>query len=169
MAHNPTSTATKTDLDTTPKTESRETQPLASWTEDFNGQPVIRLSFVSFKEANGKFKSTYGGLMAGYVDPASGQPCYFVGKDGSRIAGSVSVRIFGDEADQFVTEVGLPGVAEDLLLEIKPDAKVSVYRNAEGEVQYLALRGDQLTLATEFVPSSKKLNFKQGGIGKKTA
>ena len=163
MAHNPTSAH---DLTTNPetetKTESRETQPLAPWAQSYEGAQVIRLSFVSYKEANGKFKSTFGGLMAGYVDPVSGQPCFFAGKDGSRIAGSVSVRIFGDEAEQFMLEVGTPGVAEDLLLEIKPDAKVSVYRNAEGEVQYLALRADQLTLACEYVPSSKKLEFKRG-------
>ncbi len=164
MAHNPTSTAADltTNTNTQPAAESRETQPLAPWAQSYEGAQVIRLSFVSYKEANGKYKSTFGGLMAGYTDLVSGQPCFFVGKDGSRIAGSVSVRIFGDEAEQFMMEIGTPGIAEDLLLEIKPDAKVSVYRNTEGEVQYLALRADQLTLACEYVPSSKKLEFKRG-------
>lgn len=164
MAHNPTSTAAdlNANTNTQPAAESRERQPLAPWTEVYEGATCIRLSFVSFKEANGKFNSTYGGLMANYVDPKTGKPCFFVGKDGSRIAGSVSVRLFGSEAEQFVMEVGLPGLAQDLLLEIKPDAHVSVYRNEEGEVQYLALRGDQLTLACEYVPSSKKLEFKHG-------
>jgi hypothetical protein len=164
MAHNPTSAARQSqpETETQPKTESRETQPLAPWAEAYEGATCIRLSFVSYKEANGKYKSTFGGLMAGYTDPVSGQPCFFVGKDGSRIAGSVSVRIFGDEAEQFMLNVGTPGVAEDLMLEIKPDAKVSVYRNDEGEVQYLALRADQLTLACDYVASSKKLEFKRG-------
>ena len=164
MAHNPTTTAADltANTNTQPAAESRETQPLAPWAEAYEGATCIRLGFVSYKEANGRFKSTFGGLMAGYVDPVSGQPCFFAGKDGSRIAGSVSVRIFGDEAEQFMLEVGTPGIAEDLMLEIKPDAKVSVYRNDAGEVQYLALRGDQLTLACEYVPSSKKLEFKHG-------
>ena len=164
MAMNPTTTAA--DLTTTPETqpkaEARETQPLAPWTEAYEGAQVIRLGYVKFKESNGKFKATYGGLMAGYVDPVSGQPCFFAGKDGSRIAGSVSVRLFDGEAEQFLNEVGLTAAGEDLLLEIKPDAKVSVYRNDAGEVQYLALRADQLTLACEYVPSSKKLEFKRG-------
>ena len=164
MAHNPTSTAADltANTNTQPAAESREKQPLAPWTEDFNGAQVIRLGYVKFKESNGKFKATYGGLMAGYVDPISGQPCFFAGKDGSRIAGSVSVRLFDGEAEQFLNEIGLTAAGEDLLLEIKPDAQVSVYRNEEGEVQYLALKADQLTLATEFVSSAKKLEFKQG-------
>ena len=167
MAHNPTTTAKDLPInpETETKAEAREKQPLAPWTETYEGAQVIRLGYVKFKESNGKFKSTYGGLMAGYVDPVSGQPCFFAGKDGSRIAGSVSVRLFDGEAEQFLNEVGLTAAGEDLLLEIKPDAQVSVYRNEEGEVQYLALKADQLTLATEFVSSAKKLEFKQG-IGK---
>ncbi len=122
MAHNPT---TAHDLTTNPETETkaeiRERQPLAPWAEVYEGATCIRLGYVSFKEANGKYKATYGGLMAGYVDPVSGQPCFFAGKDGSRIAGSVSVRLFDGEAEQFLSEVGLTEVGEDLMLVGNPE------------------------------------------------
>ena len=138
---------------------TRERQPLAPWAETVSGHTVLRLTNVSFLPANGDKKATFGGLMAGYVDPVTGQPCHFEGRQGEMIAGGCPVRLFGGDAEQVITQLGGVRPGEVLLLGITADADAGVYRKDDGEVAYLAVSGPSLTGAYRWQPTIQMAAF----------
>ena len=138
---------------------TRERQPLAPWAEQVSGHTVLRLTNVSFLPANGDKKATFGGLMAGYVDPVTGQPCHFEGRNGEIIAGGCPVRLFGGDAEQVITQLGGVRPGEVLLLGITADADAGVYRKDDGEVAYLAVSGPSLTGAYRWQPTIQMAAF----------
>ena len=140
-------------------TVTRERQPLAPWAEQVSGHTIIRLTNVSFLPANGDKKATFGGLMAGYVDPVTGQPCHFEGRQGEVIAGGCPVRLFGGDAEQVITQLGGVRPGEVLLLGITADADAGVYRKDDGEVAYLAVSGPSLTGAYRWQPTIQMAAF----------
>lgn len=100
---------------------------------------ALSLANVSYLPANDEQKSTYGGLLQGFIDPVSGKPCSFTGRDGQVVIGGCPVRLFGDDADFCEDELGLEP-ASTLHLGIKPDAAARVYRKDDGTVAFLAIR-----------------------------
>ena len=138
---------------------TRERQPLAPWAEAVSGHTVLRLTNVSYLPANGDKKATFGGLIAGYVDPVTGQPCHFEGRNGEIIAGGCPVRLFGGDAEQVITQLDGVRPGEVLLLGITPDADAGVYRKDDGEVAYLAVSGPSLTGAYRWQPTIQMAAF----------
>ena len=138
---------------------TRERQPLAPWAEQVSGHTVLRLTNVSFLPANGDKKATFGGLLAGYVDPVTGQPCHFEGRNGEIIAGGCPVRLFGGDAEQILDQIGGVRPGEMLLLGITADADAGVYRKDDGEVAYLAVSGPSLTGAYRWQPTIQMAAF----------
>lgn len=157
MATRPASSAASQSDQSAPVT--RERQPLAPWAEQVSGHTVLRLTNVSFLPANGDKKATFGGLMAGYVDPVTGQPCHFEGRQGEVIAGGCPVRLFGGDAEQVITQLGGVRPGEVLLLGITADADAGVYRKDDGEVAYLAVSGPSLTGAYRWQPTIQMAAF----------
>ena len=133
--------------------ETRERQAVAPWTEEIAGRRIIRLSNVSYLPASEGKKATFGGIMAGYVDPVTGQPCHFEGRGGEIIAGGCPVRLFGGDAEQILAQLGGIRAGEQLLLEVTPDATAAVYRKDDGEVAYLALSGSALPGGYRWAPT----------------
>ena len=159
MATRPASSASQSDQSTQSAPVTRERQPLAPWAEQVSGHTVLRLTNVSFLPANGDKKATFGGLMAGYVDPVTGQPCHFEGRQGEVIAGGCPVRLFGGDAEQVITQLGGVRPGEVLLLGITADADAGVYRKDDGEVAYLAVSGPSLTGAYRWQPTIQMAAF----------
>lgn len=160
MATRPASqTAAASQSQTASATVTRERQPLAPWAEQVADHTVLRLTNVSYLPANGDKKATFGGLMAGYVDPVTGQPCHFEGRQGEMIAGGCPVRLFGGDAEQVITQLGGVRPGEVLLLGITPDADAGVYRKDDGEVAYLAVSGPSLTGAYRWQPTIQMAAF----------
>lgn len=131
---------------------TRERQPLAPWMTEVAGRNVLELTSVSYLPANGDKKSTYGGIIANYVDPASGQPVHFQGRGGEMIAGGCPIRLFGGDAEQVMETAGLRA-GQKLYLAVDPDAEASVYRKDDGEVAYLAIQGSALAGGFRWSPT----------------
>ena len=131
---------------------TRERQSLTPWLTEVAGRLVLELTSVSFLPANGDKKSTFGGLLANYVDPVTGQKVHFQGRNGEMIAGGCPIRLFGGDAEQAYEMVGLRA-GQKLALALNEGAEASVYRNAEGEVVYLALQGGALTGGFRWSPT----------------
>jgi hypothetical protein len=131
---------------------TRERQPLAPWMTEVAGRKVLELTSVSYLPANGDKKSTYGGILAGYVDPVSGQKVHFHGRNGELIAGGCPVRLFGGDAEQAEAMVGLRA-GQKLALALVEGAEASVYRNDDGEVAYLAINASVLTGGYRWSPT----------------
>jgi len=125
--------------------QTRETMPLAQFLADHtmrNSEVVtgaLSLSNVSYLPANEDQKSTFGGLLQGFVDPVTGKPCSFVGRDGVAVIGGCPVRLFGEDADFCEEQLGIEP-ASVLHLGIKADAQGRVYRKEDGTVSFLAIR-----------------------------
>ena len=131
---------------------ARERQPLAPWMTEVAGRQVLELTSVSYLPANGDKKSTYGGILANYVDPVSGQRVHFQGRQGEMIAGGCPIRLFGGDADQVMETAGLRA-GQKLYLAVDPNAEASVYRKDDGEVAYLAIQGSALAGGFRWVPT----------------
>ena len=133
-------------------TVTRERQPLAPWMTEVAGRQVLELTSVSYLPANGDKKSTYGGIIANYVDPVSGQKVHFQGRNGELIAGGCPVRLFGGDAEQAYEMLGLRA-GQKLALALVEGAEASVYRKDDGEVAYLAINASVLTGAFRWSPT----------------
>ena len=131
---------------------TRERQSLEPWMIEIAGRMALELTNVSYLPASGDKKATFGGLLAGYVDPVTGQPCHFQGRNGELIAGSCPVRLFGPEAEQTYEMLGLRA-GQKLALALREGAEASVYRNSEGEVVYLALQASAMTGGFRWSPT----------------
>ena len=141
---------------------TRERQDVTQWMTEFTARSgkvakALRLKSVSYLPASGDKKSTFGGIVEGYVDPISKQPCYFAGRNGEKIAGGVPVRLFGDEADQLVEKLDSPS-GMDLMVGLAEGATAAVYRNDSGEVVYLALNAAQLSQRFEWTKGSRTID-----------
>ncbi len=140
---------------------TRERQDVTKWMTEFTARSgkvakALRFKSVSYLPASGDKKSTFGGIVEGYVDPVSNQPCYFAGRNGEKIAGGVPVRLFGDEADQLVEKLDHPS-GMDLMVGLMDGATAAVYRNDSGEVVYLALNAAQLSQRFEWTKGSRTI------------
>ena len=122
---------------------TRERQSLTPWMTEIAGRQVLELTSVSYLPANGDKKSTYGGIIANYVDPVSGQKVHFQGRQGEMIAGGCPIRLFGGDAEQVMETAGLRA-GQKLYLAVDQTAEASVYRKDDGEVAYLAIQGSAL-------------------------
>ena len=131
---------------------TRERQELAPWMTEVGGRQVLELTNVSYLPASGDKKATFGGLLAGYIDPVTGRPVSFQGRGGEMIAGSCPVRLFGGDAEQVMETVGLRA-GQKLALAVDPAAEASVYRRDDGEVAYLAIQSSALTGAFRWSPT----------------
>ena len=140
---------------------TRERQDVTCWMTEFTAKSgrvakALRLKSVSYLPASGDKKSTFGGIVEGYIDPVSKQPCYFVGRNGEKIAGGVPVRLFGDEADQLAEKLDSPS-GMDLMVGLAEGATAAVYRNDSGEVVYLALNAAQLSQRFEWTKGARTI------------
>lgn len=127
--------------------ETMSLEPLMADRTMRNGDVVahsLALDTVSYLEANDEQKSTFGGLVDGFVDPVSGKPCWFTGRDGQTVIGKLPVRFFGDDADFLEENVGQEPASE-LYLGVKPEALGRVYRKDDGTVSFVALRLADIT------------------------
>ena len=131
---------------------TRERQSLTPWLTEMAGRQVLELTSVSFLPANGDKKATFGGILANYVDPVSGQKVHFQGRNGELIAGGCPIRLFGGDAEQAEAMVGLRA-GQKLALVLNEDAEASVYRKDDGEVAYLAINASVLTGAFRWSPT----------------
>lgn len=131
---------------------TRERQQLAPWLTEVAGRQVLELTSVSYLPASGDKKATFGGILAGYVDPASGQPVHFQGRNGELIAGGCPIRLFGGDAEQAEAMVGLKA-GQKLALALQEGAEASVYRKDDGEVAYLAINASVLTGGYRWSPT----------------
>ena len=141
---------------------TRERQDVTQWMTEFTARSgkvakALRLKSVSYLPASGDKKSTFGGIVEGYVDPVSNQPCYFAGRNGEKIAGGVPVRLFGDEADQLIEKLDSPS-GMDLMVGLADGATAAVYRNDSGEVGSLALNAAQLSQRFEWTKGSRTID-----------
>ena len=141
---------------------TRERQSITEWMTEFTARSgkvakALRLKSVSYLPASGDKKSTFGGIVEGYVDPISKQPCFFAGRNGEKIAGGVPVRLFGDEADQLVEKLDHPS-GMDLMVGLLDGATAAVYRNDSGEVVYLALNAAQLSQRFEWTKGARTID-----------
>ncbi len=140
---------------------TRERQDVTRWMTEFTARSgkvakALRLKSVSYLPASGDKKSTFGGIVEGYIDPVSEQPCFFAGRNGEKIAGGVPVRLFGDEADQLVEKLDHPS-GMDLMVGLMDGATAAVYRNDSGEVVYLALNAAQLSQRFEWTSGARTI------------
>ena len=147
--------------ESTASVTTRERQDVTQWMTEFTARSgrvakALRLKNVSYLPASGDKKSTFGGIVEGYVDPISKQPCYFTGRNGEKIAGGVPVRLFGDEADQLIEKLDSPS-GMDLMVGLVDGATAAVYRNDSGEVVYLALNAAQLSQRFEWTKGSRTI------------
>lgn len=140
---------------------TRERQDVTQWMTEFTAKSgkvakALRLKSVSYLPASGDKKSTFGGILEGYIDPVSKQPCYFAGRNGEKIAGGVPVRLFGDEADQLIEKLDAP-TGMDLMVGLAEGATAAVYRNDSGEVVYLAMNAAQLSQRFEWTKGARTI------------
>jgi len=131
---------------------TRERQSLAPWLTEMAGRQVLELTSVSYLPANGDKKATFGGILANYVDPVSGQKVHFQGRNGELIAGGCPIRLFGGDAEQAEAMVGLRA-GQKLALVLNEGAEASVYRKDDGEVAYLAINASVLTGGYRWSPT----------------
>ena len=147
--------ATKTNTATQIQTETQQTQPQAQRerisldtyaqdlvhpeTGEILGQGII-LDFAGYLPAreDGR-KATFGGLLAGFTDPVSGQPCLFEGKNGEMIPGSCPVRFFGEDADVLDEGWGERPAGCSFGLALNQGATAAVYRAEDGGIMFLVL------------------------------
>lgn len=141
----------------TSTSSTRERMALAPWLEavkDDDGRVLgfaLRLSSLRFLEGDETHKASYSGLMeAGFVDPVSGESPSFVDANGVTRAGKCPVRLLGTDG---LSAYAAFGIQQDrhLLLGVKSEAGVSVYRNESGSVAFLVLRAGDLTAARRWV------------------
>ena len=154
-------TVKNTEAQESTQSVTRERQDVTRWMTEFTAKSgkvakALRLKSVSYLPASGDKKSTFGGIVEGYVDPISKQPCYFTGRNGEKIAGGVPVRLFGDEADQLIEKLDAP-TGMDLMVGLAEGATAAVYRNDSGEVVYLALNAAQLSQRFEWTKGSRTI------------
>ena len=145
-----------------PKAITRERQDVTKWMTEFTAKSgkvatALRMKSVSYLPESGDKKSTFGGIVDGYVDPVSNQPCYFAGRNCEKIAGGVPVRLFGDEADQLTEKLDSPS-GMDLMVGLVDGATAAVYRNDSGEVVYLALNAAQLSQRFEWTKGARTID-----------
>ena len=133
-------------------TVTRERQSLTPWLTEMAGRKVLELTSVSFLPANGDKKATFGGILANYVDPVSGQKVHFQGRNGELIAGGCPIRLFGGDAEQAEAMVGIRA-GQKLALALVEGAEASVYRKDDGEVAYLAINASVLTGGFRWSPT----------------
>ena len=131
---------------------TRERQSLTQWLTEMAGRQVLELTSVSYLPANGDKKATFGGILANYTDPVSGQKVHFQGRNGELIAGGCPIRLFGGDAEQAEAMVGLKA-GQKLALVLNEGAEASVYRKDDGEVAYLAINASVLTGAFRWSPT----------------
>jgi len=131
---------------------TRERQSLTPWLTEMAGRQVLELTSVSYLPANGDKKATFGGILANYVDPVSGQKVHFQGRNGELIAGGCPIRLFGGDAEQAEAMVGLRA-GQKLALVLNEGAEASVYRKDDGEVAYLAINASVLTGGYRWSPT----------------
>ncbi len=131
---------------------TRERQSLTPWLTEMAGRQVLELTSVSYLPANGDKKATFGGILANYTDPVSGQKVHFQGRNGELIAGGCPIRLFGGDAEQAEAMVGLRA-GQKLALVLNEDAEASVYRKDDGEVAYLAINASVLTGGYRWSPT----------------
>jgi hypothetical protein len=126
------------------KPETRERQSLKALTVSLNNGLALTLTNISFlPEAVGK-KATFGGLVSGYIDPVTGKPCHFEGRNGEIIAGGLPVRLFGAEAEMAIEAIGT-AAGHTLLLGVTETIDGGIYRKDDGEVAYAAISIKSLT------------------------
>ena len=152
----------KSESQSTASVTTRERQDVTQWMTEFTARSgkvakALRLKSVSYLPASGDKKSTFGGIVEGYVDPISKQPCFFAGRNGEKIAGGVPVRLFGDEADQLIEKLDSPS-GMDLMVGLADGATAAVYRNDSGEVVYLALNAAQLSQRFEWTKGARTID-----------
>lgn len=126
-------------------TATRERLSLAPWTELIEGTMAIRLSSVNFLPGDGTHKASFSGMLeAPFVDPVTGEAPTFTDAKGVTRPGKCPVRLLG--LDGLAVHAAI-GIEQDkhLLLGLKPDADVSVYRTEGGSVAFLVLRLSSLT------------------------
>jgi len=124
-----------------PETQSkRERMALAPWLKQLRGRTVIDMKAVSYLPANGQYKSVYGGIMDGFVDPVTNTVCKFTAKDGSLVDGGVPIKFYGADAEVLLERAGLKH-GYVLNLEVDDTVEAAVYRKDDGEVAYLAVQG----------------------------
>ena len=148
--------------ESTSQSVTRERQDVTRWMTEFTARSgkvakALRLKSVSYLPASGDKKSTFGGIVEGYIDPVSEQPCYFAGRNGEKIAGGVPVRLFGEEADQLIEKLDSPS-GMDLMVGLAEGATAAVYRNDSGEVVYLALNAAQLSQRFEWTKGARTID-----------
>lgn len=154
MAASNTASQTQTAPQTETQQSTRERQSLANLAVALEGGKALQLTNVSFLPDNGKQKATFGGLVAGYVDPVSGKPCHFSGRNGEVIAGGLPVRLFGTDAELAIEALGeAPG--HTLLLGVVDSVDGAIYRKDDGEVAYAALSIKSLTGSFRWVAPIK--------------
>ena len=141
-------TAPKIDpKDQTQTQTQRERLPLDAYIQDLvspeTGEVVgqgILLDYAGYLPAreDGR-KATFGGLLANFVDPTTGQPCLFEGKNGEMIAGSAPVRFFGEDADVLDEGWGERPAGCSFGLALNQGTTASVYRAEDGAIMFLVL------------------------------
>ena len=100
----------------------------------------LALEYASFLPAreDGR-KATMSGLLMGFVDPVTGNPCHFEGKNGELLPGGCPIRFFGEDAEVMTDLLGERPAGLSLGLELQPEASASVYRAEDGSVLFLVL------------------------------
>jgi hypothetical protein len=133
---------------------TRERQSLTALTVELEGGRALQLTNISYLPENSGKKATFGGLVANYIDPVTGQPCHFAGRNGEIIAGGLPVRLFGSDAELAIEALGeAPG--HTLLLGVADAVDGAIYRKDDGEVAYAAISIKALTGAFRWVSPIK--------------
>ena len=84
-------------------------------------------------------KATFGGLLGSFVDPKTGRPVQFEGKNGEMLDGSCPVRFFGEDAEVLDEGWGERPAGCSFGLQLKAGATASVYRAEDGCIMFLVL------------------------------
>lgn len=138
-------TMTSSTTTTTSTTSTRERLSLAPWTEMIAGVPAIRLSSVRFLPGDGQHKASFSGMLVPeFVDPVTGETPSFTDAKGVQRPGKCPVRLLGVDGLAVHQAVGVRP-DDHLLLGVRAEAEVSVYRNEGGGVAFLVLRLADLT------------------------
>lgn len=152
------SASTMSQATTASATSTRERMALAPWLEkvlDDKGERVLgfalRLSGISFLPGDGQHKPVYSGMLeADFIDPVTGAVPMFVNSKGETVQGKCPVRVMGLDG---LSAHNAFGVVKDmhLLMGVKPEADVAVYRKEDGSVAFLVLRVGDITGAFRWV------------------
>ena len=100
----------------------------------------IILDYASYlPEREDGRKATFGGLLGSFVDPKTGRPVQFEGKNGEMLDGSCPVRFFGEDADVLDEMLGERPAGLSLGLQLMEGTTSAVYRDEDGNILFLVL------------------------------